>query len=168
VGFHSRVQPVTHFAFIFQSETFDCSIARSRPGRYPARVHDDLTIQVAAFRRGRFAMEFDNVGNTSWPVGKCHPCIDSTGQGIGFAKPIHALAELKANVSALGVAWVQNARGLLLRRTVLDKQGTIADYYLVAPTEWNFHPDGPYAQGWNDKPATTPAASKASSSSRTQ
>jgi uptake hydrogenase large subunit len=52
---------------------------------------------------------------------------------------------------------VQNARCLLLHRAVLDKQGTIADYRLVAPTEWNFHPDGPYAQGLNDKPASTRA-----------
>ncbi|GAB3547539.1 nickel-dependent hydrogenase large subunit [Noviherbaspirillum agri] len=46
-----------------------------------------------------------------------------------------------------GAAWVQNARGLLLHRVVLDKQGTIADYSLVAPTEWNFHPDGACAMG---------------------
>ena len=59
--------------------------------------------------------------------------------------------------AGVGVAWVQNARGLLLHRAVLDKQGTIEDYCLVAPTEWNFHPEGPYAQGLKDKPASTRA-----------
>lgn len=56
-----------------------------------------------------------------------------------------------------GIAWVQNARGLLLHRVVLDKQGTIADYCVVAPTEWNFHPAGPCAQELTGKPAATRA-----------
>lgn len=46
-----------------------------------------------------------------------------------------------------GIASVQNARGLLLHRVALDKHGRIADYCLVAPTEWNFHPAGSCAQG---------------------
>ncbi|HEY0845750.1 MAG TPA: hypothetical protein VGE12_10300 [Noviherbaspirillum sp.] len=56
-----------------------------------------------------------------------------------------------------GIAWVQNARGLLLHRAVLDKQGAIADYCVVAPTEWNFHPAGPCAQELTCKPASTRA-----------
>jgi coenzyme F420-reducing hydrogenase alpha subunit len=31
------------------------------------------------------------------------------------------------------------------------EDGKIADYAIVAPTEWNFHPDGPFvreASGW--------------------
>lgn len=54
-----------------------------------------------------------------------------------------------------GIAWVQNARGLLLHRVVLDKQGTIADYGVVAPTEWNFHPSGPCARELTGKPTST-------------
>jgi len=38
---------------------------------------------------------FGDVGSGSWPVGTGHPCIGCTEQGIGFQKPIHALAELK-------------------------------------------------------------------------
>jgi len=37
---------------------------------------------------------FGDVGTGSWPVGTGHPCIGCTEQGIGFQKPIHALAEL--------------------------------------------------------------------------
>lgn len=59
--------------------------------------------------------------------------------------------------SGIGIAWVQNARGLLLHRVVLDKQGMIADYCLVAPTEWNFHPDGPCVHGLTGLPAATRA-----------
>jgi len=54
-----------------------------------------------------------------------------------------------------GAAWVQNARGLLLHRVVLDKQGVIADYSLVAPTEWNFHPNGACAMGLSAMAATS-------------
>ena len=51
-----------------------------------------------------------------------------------------------APVAGEGVAAVQTARGLLLHRAcVVD--GRIAAYQIVAPTEWNFHPDGPAARG---------------------
>ena len=37
---------------------------------------------------------FGDVGGGSWPVGCGHPCIGCTEKGVGFEKPIHALAEL--------------------------------------------------------------------------
>jgi hypothetical protein len=45
-----------------------------------------------------------------------------------------------------GLAAVQTARGLLLHRARLAG-GRVADYQIVAPTEWNFHPDGALARG---------------------
>lgn len=57
----------------------------------------------------------------------------------------------------IGVAWVQNARGLLLHRVELDKQGAIADYAVVAPTEWNFHPAGPCVQALTGMKASSRA-----------
>jgi coenzyme F420-reducing hydrogenase alpha subunit len=45
-----------------------------------------------------------------------------------------------------GLAAVQTARGLLLHRARV-RDGRVADYQIVAPTEWNFHPDGPLARG---------------------
>jgi hydrogenase small subunit len=38
---------------------------------------------------------FGDVSNASWPVGTGHPCIGCTEPGIGFSKPIHALATLQ-------------------------------------------------------------------------
>ncbi|HYU15691.1 MAG TPA: hydrogenase small subunit, partial [Candidatus Acidoferrum sp.] len=38
---------------------------------------------------------FGDAGSGTWPVGCGHPCIGCTEQGVGFAKPIHALAVLK-------------------------------------------------------------------------
>ncbi len=49
-------------------------------------------------------------------------------------------------VAAEGLAAVQTARGLLLHRARIDG-GRVADYRIVAPTEWNFHPRGALAQG---------------------
>lgn len=37
---------------------------------------------------------FGDAGSGSWPVGCGHPCIGCTEQGVGFTKPIHALANL--------------------------------------------------------------------------
>jgi hypothetical protein len=45
-----------------------------------------------------------------------------------------------------GVGWVETARGLLVHRAVLAGD-RIADYRIVAPTEWNFHPAGAFARG---------------------
>jgi hypothetical protein len=47
-----------------------------------------------------------------------------------------------AQVSAgVGRAAVETARGLLLHEITLDGD-VVADYTIVAPTEWNFHPSG--------------------------
>ena len=44
-----------------------------------------------------------------------------------------------------GVAQVDAARGRLVHRVVVD-DGRIDTYQIVAPTEWNFHPDGVLAR----------------------
>lgn len=49
-------------------------------------------------------------------------------------------------VPGRGRALVETARGLLMHEIALDGE-RIADYFIVAPTEWNFHPQGPLA-GW--------------------
>lgn len=40
-----------------------------------------------------------------------------------------------------GIALLQTARGLLVHR-VVQQHGLILEYHIVAPTEWNFHPQG--------------------------
>lgn len=45
-----------------------------------------------------------------------------------------------------GLGAVQTARGLLLHRVCLA-EGRVAHYQIVAPTEWNFHPDGALVRG---------------------
>jgi hypothetical protein len=45
-----------------------------------------------------------------------------------------------------GFAAVESARGRLYHACRLDGSGRIADYRMVAPTEWNFHARGPFAR----------------------
>jgi hydrogenase small subunit len=54
---------------------------------------------------------FGDVGCASWPVGTGHPCIGCTEKGIGFTKPIHALAELKNVAPPAGYPRVVEERG---------------------------------------------------------
>ena len=58
----------------------------------------------------------------------------------------HALS----NGAGLGLA--ETARGLLLHR-VLVERGVVTDYCIVAPTEWNFHPQGPLPQALTGRSA---------------
>ncbi|HEX7440643.1 MAG TPA: nickel-dependent hydrogenase large subunit [Caldimonas sp.] len=51
-----------------------------------------------------------------------------------------------------GIAWVENARGLLIHQVRLE-QGRAELYRIVAPTEWNFHPDGALASALAHAPA---------------
>ncbi len=51
-----------------------------------------------------------------------------------------------------GIAWVENARGLLIHQVQLA-EGRVARYCIVAPTEWNFHPRGALALALADVPA---------------
>ena len=55
--------------------------------------------------------------------------------------------------SGIGRALVDTARGLLMHEIVLDGD-RIADYFIVAPTEWNFHPSGPLARWLMGRDAT--------------
>ena len=59
-----------------------------------------------------------------------------------------------------GVAGVETSRGLLLHVVRLEA-GKIADYRIVAPTEWNFHPAGPLWEALAGLPATGDLAARA-------
>ncbi len=51
-----------------------------------------------------------------------------------------------------GLGAVQTARGLLLHRVRLHEE-CVVEYQIVAPTEWNFHPDGALVRSLTDLPA---------------
>lgn len=59
-----------------------------------------------------------------------------------------------------GLAWVEMARGLLIHTVQVDKHGPDARTLLcrvLAPTEWNFHPQGAVAQVLESLPKATTA-----------
>jgi hypothetical protein len=51
-----------------------------------------------------------------------------------------------ALADGVGAGWVETARGRLLHRIELA-DGRVRDWRVLAPTEWNFHPEGPLAAG---------------------
>jgi Ni,Fe-hydrogenase I large subunit len=63
-----------------------------------------------------------------------------------------AVAGAKSLATGGGIAWVENARGLLVHRMWLD-QDRVRSYDIVAPTEWNFHPAGALALALAGAPA---------------
>jgi hypothetical protein len=83
----------------------------------------------------------------------------SLGELAGDPQP--AAAPPRARSVALaageGLGVVDTARGLLLHRVLLDGD-RVVDYQIVAPTEWNFHPDGALAISLTGVPETVEAA----------
>lgn len=73
-------------------------------------------------------------------------------RALDAARTLLTLADAPARLCAWsptegeGVALVQTARGLLLHRTRV-RDARVADYAIVAPTEWNFHPQGALVRG---------------------
>lgn len=55
-----------------------------------------------------------------------------------------------------GLGWCEMARGLLVHRVELDAQDRVVDCHVLAPTEWNFHPEGAVAQALAVWPADAP------------
>ncbi len=47
--------------------------------------------------------------------------------------------------SGIGVGWVKTARGLLVHHIMVENE-TVVQYRILAPTEWNFHPQGALAK----------------------
>lgn len=56
-------------------------------------------------------------------------------------------------VNGTGLGLVEAARGLLAHRVELEN-GRVTRYQILAPTEWNFHPDGPLTRGLTGAEAT--------------
>lgn len=65
-----------------------------------------------------------------------------------------------ATETGAGISWVETARGLLVHRVRLEGE-RIAAYRIVAPTEWNFHPEGAFAHGARELDAAEAGALEA-------
>jgi len=68
-----------------------------------------------------------------------------------LAEDLPVLIDAALCAAATGVSTVETARGQLLHAVRIE-DGRIADYAIIAPTEWNFHPAGAFARegcGWS-------------------
>ncbi len=54
---------------------------------------------------------FGDVGEGNWPVGIGHPCFGCTEQGVGFTKPIHALAKVQTFAPPTAFPAVNSPKG---------------------------------------------------------
>lgn len=43
------------------------------------------------------AVEFNDIGGGTWPVGVGHPCFGCAEEGVGFTKPLFSLADVKTH-----------------------------------------------------------------------
>jgi hydrogenase small subunit len=107
---------------------------------YGRLIHENCE-RRAHFDAGRFAMEFGDEGHRkgyclyklgckgpetyancsvqlfgdagagTWPVGCGHPCIGCTEKGVGFQKPIHAMAKMKNVEPPLSYPRINEERG---------------------------------------------------------
>jgi hypothetical protein len=68
--------------------------------------------------------------------------LDVVEMASGSARP---RLDVASSATSEGVAVVRTARGLLMHHVRLTAE-KVTDYVIVAPTEWNFHPDGAFAQ----------------------
>jgi Ni,Fe-hydrogenase I large subunit len=59
----------------------------------------------------------------------------------------------------VGLGLAETARGLLLHQAQVS-DGRVQHYRIVAPTEWNFHPDGALTRGLIDRPVQDGAAAR--------
>ena len=154
----------------------------------PEQGPADLSARLAADREGAYVARPDSAGRVyetgplarqSWqPVVAAQ--IGAFGPGL-LARMVARLAELASClqemdnlvhsldsdlapaaclVDGAGLGLVEAARGLLAHRVELEG-GRVRRYQIVAPTEWNFHPDGPLARGLRGVEATPDLAERA-------
>jgi hypothetical protein len=76
-------------------------------------------------------------------------------QLLAQIKDAAAAPAITAASDGIALAQVQAARGLLIHRLAL-RQGRVYDYRIVAPTEWNFHPEGVVMQSLRRLQAPSP------------
>ncbi len=71
-------------------------------------------------------------------------CLDRLASAAADEEMDRAEAHCGAPAPREGFAAVETSRGRLSHWTRLSRDGKIEDYAIVAPTEWNFHPAGPF------------------------
>ncbi len=58
------------------------------------------------------AVEFNDIGGGTWPVGVGHPCFGCAQEGVGFAKPLFSLAEVKTHTPPNAFPFINDREGV--------------------------------------------------------
>lgn len=114
-----------------------------------ARCHDQQPVAAWLAARGR------GVGGRMLPRLLELACLP-----VRLRRPDGGLVRAWRVDDATGMAGVETSRGLLLHIVRLDDD-KVGQYRIIAPTEWNFHPDGPLAQALAGLPDGTDIAAAA-------
>ena len=103
-----------------------------------ARTHHQPMLAEWIAQRGR--------GMGARLLARLHELADLPYQmQVGGTHTLKAWSIGEGVAGQVGIAGVETSRGLLFHVASL-RDGKVADYRILAPTEWNFHPAGPLAQ----------------------
>ncbi len=83
-----------------------------------------------------------------------HAELDFLARGLLAPELLHGWLDASPVGEGAGLARVETARGLLLH-LIQFKDGRVEAYVIVAPTEWNFHPQGAFVGEIVGSPAAT-------------
>ena len=104
---------------------------------------DGAPCETGSWARQRLLTSCNNKGELTGPLSKRVLAIyHELRTASARLKNIADEAGLKG---AAGCGLVETSRGTLLHKVVLDDAAHIQEYRIVAPTEWNFHPEGTLA-----------------------
>ncbi|MGD9540728.1 nickel-dependent hydrogenase large subunit [Methylocystis sp.] len=105
-------------------------------------------VETGAFAR-RFTFLRRNVGLLAARLQARLFDIADASDALASKEPLpgeEALVVTRSSRPGEGFAMVDSPRGFLFHRVELDASGAVTTYEILAPTEWNFHPAGPFAQ----------------------
>ncbi len=165
----------TMFEYLVQTGTADAGAADIAP--LPPMKPEDLAGILLAGRADAFVAqpEWDGRPRETTPLSRLasHPLIESVRERYGYgllarlAACLAELAEIPGRMRALaaslaeaedrraedasrncgtGLGFAEAARGRLTHAVEIA-DGVVQRYCILAPTEWNFHPQGAAAQG---------------------
>lgn len=146
----------------------------------PEQGPADLAARLEADRDGAYVARPDSHGRVyeTGPLARLswHPAVAAQMGAFGpglLARMVARLAEIATCLQEMdelahaldhgrepdtclveggGLGLVEAARGLLAHRVELEG-GRVRRYQILAPTEWNFHPEGPLVRGLTGAPA---------------
>lgn len=104
---------------------------------------EDAPCETGSWARQRLLTSCNNKGELTGPLSKRVLAIyHELRTASDRLKNIADDTDLKG---VKGCGLVETSRGTLLHKVVLDETTQVQEYRIVAPTEWNFHPNGTLA-----------------------